>query len=89
MAIYEALAAGVPTLISAIPELTSQFPNLPAHGSVDELRSNAQRALGDPGLARRLVDSSRAQVEWADMARHDDVFHATLERLLGRSRVAA
>ncbi len=41
MAIYEALAAGVPTLISAIPVLTSQFPSLPAHANDQELRSNS------------------------------------------------
>ncbi len=84
LAVYEALAAGVPTLISAIPELTSQFPHLPAHSSGEELRANVERVLDEPGLAARLIESSRERVDWADTARHDQVFQATLERLLAR-----
>lgn len=84
MAVYEALAAGVPTLISAIPVLTSQFPSLPAHADDQELRSNLKRVLADPPFARSLIESSREQVAWADMTRHDEMFHSTLQRLLGR-----
>lgn len=84
LAVYEALAAGVPTLISAIPELTSQFPHLPAHATGEELRANVQRVLDEPGLAARLIESSRERVAWADTARHDQVFQDTLERLLAR-----
>jgi glycosyltransferase involved in cell wall biosynthesis len=82
LAVYEALAAGVPTLISAIPELVSQFPKLPAHASGEELRDNVTRVLGDAGFARRLVEGSEERVAWADVARHDAVFQATLERLV-------
>ena len=84
LAVYESLAAGVPALISAIPELTSQFPHLPAHATGQELRANVQRVLGEPGLAERLIESSRQRVAWADIARHDQVFQATLARLLAR-----
>jgi glycosyltransferase involved in cell wall biosynthesis len=84
LAIYEALAAGVPTLISAIPELVSQFPTLPAHASEWQLRSNVDQILAEPALGRSLLDSSREQVEQADVRRHDEVFHARLRRLLGR-----
>lgn len=84
LAVYEALAAGVPTLISAIPELLAQFPHLPAHSDGAQLRFNLKRVLSEPGFGREIVESSREQVEWADVTRHDEVFHATLERLLGR-----
>jgi glycosyltransferase involved in cell wall biosynthesis len=84
LAIYEALAAGVPTLISAIPELTSQFPHLPAHSTGEELRANAQRVLDEPGLGERLIESSWDRVAWADTTRHDRVFQVALERLLDR-----
>jgi hypothetical protein len=80
--VYEALAAGVPTLISAIPELVSQFPDLPAHASGEELRANVTRVLKDPGFACQLVERSTERVAWADVARHDSVFQVTLERLL-------
>ena len=83
LAVYEALAAGVPTLISAIPELVSQFPNLPAHTSGEELRANVGRVLSDQSFARSLVESSRDRVAWADVERHDEVFQATLRRLVG------
>lgn len=83
LAVYEALSAGVPTLISAIPELTSQFPHLPAHSSGEELRANVQRVLDRPDLARHLVELSEDRVAWADIRRHDQVFQGTLERLLG------
>jgi glycosyltransferase involved in cell wall biosynthesis len=84
LAVYEALAAGVPTLISAIPELVSQFPHLPAHANGHELRGNVERVLADPAFGAGVVKSSRERVEWADVAHHDRVFQATLERLLGR-----
>lgn len=82
LAVYEALAAGVPALISNIPELVSQFPNLPAHSTGEELRANVERVLTEPGMAHRLVKSSQERVAWADVQRHDQVFHATVERLL-------
>lgn len=85
LALYEALAAAVPTLISAIPELVSQFPNLPAHTSGEELRENVARVLGDREYAGHLVESSREQVDRADVRRHDALFQARLEALLGRS----
>jgi glycosyltransferase involved in cell wall biosynthesis len=88
LAVYEALAAGVPTLISAIPELTSQFPNLPAHATGEVLRANVRRVLSEPELGRSLVESSQERVGWADITRHDQVFHATLERLLARRSMA-
>lgn len=84
LAVYEALAARVPTLISAIPQLTSQFPQLPAHSTGEELRANVQRVLEEPGLAERLIEATRERVAWADTARHDQLFNATLERLLAR-----
>jgi glycosyltransferase involved in cell wall biosynthesis len=84
LALYEALAAGVPALISAVPDLTSQFPNLPAHATGEELRANVERILDEPGWGEDLVESSRERVAWADIARHDQVFQATLERLLAR-----
>jgi hypothetical protein len=82
--VYEALAAGVPTLISAIPELVSQFPNLPAHASGEELRANVDRVLEDPDYAGRLIESSRRQVDRADVRRHDALFQDRLGALLGR-----
>ena len=84
LAVYEALAAGVPTLISAIPELTSQFPSLPSHANGSQMRSNVERVLADPAFAARLVESSRGQVARADIARHDELFRVTTEKLLGR-----
>lgn len=84
LAIYEALAAGVPALISAIPDLTSQFPHLPAHSTGQELRANVESVLDEPGLAERLIASSQERVDWADITRHDRVFQDTLERLLAR-----
>lgn len=83
LAVYESLAAGVPALISAIPELTSQFPNVPAHHDGAELRANVRRVLGDHAFATSLIDSSSEQVAWSDVRHHDEVFQATLERLLG------
>jgi glycosyltransferase involved in cell wall biosynthesis len=85
LAVYESLAAGVPALISAIPELTSQFPSLPAHSGGRELRSNVQRVLDDPDLARGVVDGSAERIRWADIHRHDALFQTSLEALLGRS----
>lgn len=84
LAVYESLAAGVPALISAIPELTSQFPHLLAHSTGNQLRANVQRVLDEPGLAQRLTESAQDRVAWADTARHDRVFQATLDRLLAR-----
>ena len=83
-AIYEALAAGVPTLISAIPVLTSQFPHLPAHAGPGELRRNLSRTLEDPQYRNALVESSRDRLAWVDITRHDTTFKSTVERLLGR-----
>lgn len=85
IAIYEALACGVPTLISAIPQLTTQFPNLPAHADGRQLLANLERLLAEPRLREALVESSRPRLAWADIERHDELFHATLARLLGRS----
>ncbi len=83
LAVYESLAAGVPTLISAIPELTSQFPTLPSHKSGQELRANLERVLADQALPQQLVASTRERLTWADPARHDELFRTTLQQLLG------
>lgn len=83
LAIYEALAAGVPTLISAIPSLTSQFPDLPAHGDGRELRLNLERLLANTAIGASLIESSRARLAWADVHRHDEVFADALHRLVG------
>lgn len=84
LSVYEALAAGVPTLISTLPQLTSMFPGLPAHANSDELRANVERVLADACLARELISCSHERLEWADIARHDRVLEAALSRLLGR-----
>jgi glycosyltransferase involved in cell wall biosynthesis len=84
LSIFEALAAGVPTLISAIPPLTSMFPALPAHTDGYELRANLERLLADPALGRSLIESSQERLAWADIDRHDEVFAAALSRLLKR-----
>lgn len=84
LAIYEALAAGVPVLIYANPVLTSQFPRLPAHENGEELRSNLEQVLANPALGAALVESTRERLAWADVHRHDQVFYEALERLLGR-----
>lgn len=84
LSIYEALAAGVPVLISALPALTSMFPTLPAHASDHELRLNLERLLTDPALGSGLIESSRERLEWADIKRHDEVFADALNRLLRR-----
>jgi len=75
MALYESLAAGVPTLIPAIPELTSAFPNLPAHRNGHELRRNVTALLDDPQLGERLVGSSKPHLEWAYNESHDRTVH--------------
>jgi glycosyltransferase involved in cell wall biosynthesis len=71
MALYESLAAGVPTLIPAIPHLTLAFPNLPAHANVEELRRNVAAVLDNPSLGSELVESSQAYLKWADNSAHD------------------
>lgn len=81
LSVYEALAAGVPALIPAVPELTSQFPGLPAHSSGRELRCNLNRLLTDPGWGQTILASAQERLAWADVRRHDEVFHATLQRL--------
>jgi glycosyltransferase involved in cell wall biosynthesis len=80
MAVFEVLAAGVPTLISSIPVLTEAFPMLPAHSNQRELAVNVERALDDPAWAQSLVDGTAELVRWADIGAHDEAF---------RSRVAA
>jgi hypothetical protein len=74
----------VPTLISALPALTSQFPTLPAHADGVQLRSNLEKVLADRTLADRLISSCAARLEWADVRRHDSVFYEEINRLLGR-----
>jgi glycosyltransferase involved in cell wall biosynthesis len=81
MAVYESLAAGVPTLIAGIPELTSAFPELPAHRDAADLSRNVEAVLDDPELARRAVERSQARVRWADIEHHDELFEAGCERL--------
>jgi hypothetical protein len=71
-------------LISAIPELVSQFPNLPAHVGGKDLRANVQRVLSDSEFGRSRVKSSHERVTWADIRRHDQLFQRTVDRLLGR-----
>jgi glycosyltransferase involved in cell wall biosynthesis len=85
MAIYEAMAAGVPTLIAAIPQLTSQFPALSSHRDGAGLAANLERLVADDDLRRRQVEAGRDRLAWADQRRHDDLFFATVERLLDRS----
>jgi glycosyltransferase involved in cell wall biosynthesis len=75
MVLYESLAAGVPTLIPAIPELTSAFPNLPAHRNGDELKHNVMTLLDDPDFRTRLVRSSKPYLEWAYNESHDRTIH--------------
>lgn len=84
MAVYEALAAGVPAVIPRIPELTAQFPTLPAHANGRELLANVERVLGDPELRGTMIERSRDQLAWADVKRHDELWASNLERLLGR-----
>lgn len=84
LSIYEALAAGVPTLISTLPALTSMFPALPAHSSGSELRANLERVLTDPALVRSIIASSQERLAWADIRRHDEIFATTLRRLIQR-----
>jgi glycosyltransferase involved in cell wall biosynthesis len=82
MVLYESLAAGTPTLISALPELTSAFPGLPAHHNGQELRANVGRLLDDPALGPRLVASARTRLGWADVVRHDEGFRRRLGAML-------
>jgi hypothetical protein len=89
MAIYEALAAGVPALITDIPDLTLQFPNLPAHSTGEELRANVGRVLAAPEYGRELVVSSAERVAWSDVRRHDELFQTRLESLLCAGSAAA
>jgi glycosyltransferase involved in cell wall biosynthesis len=81
LSVYEALAAGVPALIPAVPELTSQFPGLPAHSSGEQLRCNLNRLLTDPVWGQTIVASAQERLAWADVGHHDEIFHATLRRL--------
>ena len=77
MALYESLAAGVPTLIPAIPNLTSAFPTLLAHRDAAEIRQNVTTVLDDPAFGQELVGRSRPYLLWADNEAHD----RTIERL--------
>jgi glycosyltransferase involved in cell wall biosynthesis len=81
LAVYESLAAGVPALISAIPALTSQFPALPSHASGERLRLNLARLLDDPAWGQELVRAARDRIAWADLGRHDELFHSTVQQL--------
>ena len=83
MAVYEALAAGVPTLVPRLPVLTTQFPALPAHGDCAELRVNAERLLENPEIREELVTRCRDRLRWADRVRHDAVFREAISRLVG------
>lgn len=82
MSLYESLAAGVPTIVSDIPELTTAFPGLLRHATGTELRENVDRLLGSPGLGITQVSAARARLDWADVRRHDLVFSQTLKSLL-------
>ncbi|MEY2423392.1 MAG: hypothetical protein QOI95_3459 [Acidimicrobiaceae bacterium] len=84
MSVYESLAAGVPAVISAIPELMSQFPGLPAHADGVSLSAHVEELLANPRRGAMLVEDARPQVAWADRKRHDDVFAQTVERLVPR-----
>lgn len=83
MALYEALAAGVPVAIRDAPNLTSAFPQLPAHSNAGQLRSNVERYLDDEAARRNAVAACQERVAWADAHRHDELLNAHLDRLLG------
>jgi glycosyltransferase involved in cell wall biosynthesis len=83
MVVYESLAAGVPTLIPAIPSLTQAFPALLDHANGMELQLNVERLLDDRSLGQEQVRRSRSRVEWADVRRHDRLFAEHCARLLG------
>lgn len=82
MVVYESLAAGVPTLIPAIPSLSQAFPALSTHATDEELRVNVERLLDDRHVGDEQVRRSRSRVEWADVARHDRLFIEHCDRLL-------
>lgn len=85
MALYEGLAAGVPTLIFDNPVLSSAFPSLPTHRDGYGFRENLARILADPVAARLALSGATAvgqRCEWADVRRHDLLFQAELPRLL-------
>jgi glycosyltransferase involved in cell wall biosynthesis len=82
MALYESLAAGVPTLISDIPELTTAFPDLLRHRSPEQLRANVATLLDSPGVGQEQIDSCRPRLMWADVTAHDEAFARTTRRLL-------
>ena len=84
MALYESLAAGVAAVMSDIPELTSQFPFIPAHANDEQLRANVAALLTDEHARHRQVVEAQPVIAKADRAEHDAIFYATVERLLGR-----
>ena len=85
MTLYESLAARVPAVIPDIPELTSQFPQLLHHANDDQLRANVTRMLADDAARASQLEVVQPQLALADRRRHDELFYATVERLLGRS----
>ena len=90
MALYESLATGTPTLVRDYDVLTRAFPALRAHSSADGLRSHVEAVLADPASADAPVCASQAQVDRADVARHDALLLAHVEDLVaaGSSRRA-
>jgi glycosyltransferase involved in cell wall biosynthesis len=83
MALYEALAAGVPVAIRDAPNLTSAFPALATHRDGPQLRENVVRYVDDGDARAQAISSSRDRVDWADVRRHDDLLHEHLDRLVG------
>jgi glycosyltransferase involved in cell wall biosynthesis len=82
MVLYESLAARTPTLIPALPELTSAFPSLLAHRDDAELRHHVELLLDDPDLRARQSEEVQARLAWADVRGHDASLVAVVDRLL-------
>lgn len=82
MVVYESLAAGVANAVSALPVLTTAFPDVPAHEDDDALRRNVVHLLDDAEARAAVVRESRDRLRWADIRRHDEVFRSTVTGLL-------
>ena len=87
MVLYESLAAGVPVVMSDIPELRSQLPFVPAHADAEQLCDNVGRLLDErDARAQQLVDAA-PHLERVDVGRHDELCMEISQRLLDRALV--